>query len=254
MLRQSFSGALAATVLLAAPQAFAIGGIKSPYAPKGSAELEYKSEWTHDDRKSDKNSQEHILGFGYAFADRWLAEVELEGKREAGNGGIEPVQLELELKRQLTEKGAYWWDVGINNKYKHTLHSNTADSIESVLLLQNQVNKIRTRANIELEHNFGESGNNLDFEARAWTRYEWMPEFKPGIEWQADFKEIDDMPSWDEQEHYIGPGAYGHIPFLEALTQDDEDEFEYQLVYLVGLTDAAADGAIRFEFEYKFRF
>lgn len=238
------------TALFLPAQAYAIGNIKSPFAEEGEFEAEYKGEWHHDgEDKSQKNVQEHVLGMGYGFAPKWFAEGEFEFVREAGET-MDLEKIEVEVKRQLTDSGDFWWDIGALAYYKYGVDSGTKDQMEGWLLLQNTYRNFTTRVNLELEHTLAQDGGDMDAEARAFTRYNLSPQFNPAVEWHANFNDIDHI---ENTEQYVGPAAYGHLTFLEEMVPGDA-EFEYQLAYLFGVTDAASDGAVRWKLEYKTRF
>lgn len=241
---------LAIAVLLAPLQAFAISNPKSPLVDEGELESSYKGEWHHDDDDKDrKNIQEHVIGLGYGFAPKWAAEAELEFARESMES-LDLEKIEVEVKRQLTDEGDFWWDVGVLGYYKFGVDTQTRDQKELWLLTQNTFHHFTTRVNLELEHTHNQTGGDVDLEARAQTRYNLSSAFKPGIEWHANFNDIDHI---ENTEQYVGPAAYGHLTFLEALVPGDA-EFEYELAYLFGITDTASDGAVRWKLEYKRRF
>lgn len=245
----TFFSLFALGIVAATPAAHAISNIKSPFAEEGEIEAEYRGEWHHDDNKSNKNAQEHVLGLGYGFAPKWFAEGEFEFAREAGES-MDLEKIELELKHQFTDHGDYWWDVGALAYYKYGVDSDTKDQVEGWLLLQNTYRHFTTRVNVELEHTLGQDGGDIDLETRAFTRYNLSAALKPAIEWHANYNDIDHIRN---TEHYIGPAAYGHLTFLEELIAGD-GEFEYELAYLFGITDAASDGAVRWKLEYKTHF
>lgn len=242
--------ALAIAVLLLPLPALAISNIKSPFADEGEVEAAYKGEWHHDDDDKDKkNAQEHVLGFGYGFAPKWKAEAEFEFARESMES-LDLEKIELEVKHQLTDVGDFWWDVGVLGYYKFGVDSETRDQKELWLLTQNTFHNFTTRVNLELEHTHSQTGGDVDLEARAMSRYNLSAELKPGVEWHANFNDIDHI---ENTAQYAGPAAYGHLTFLEEIVPGDA-EFEYELAYLFGITDAASDGAVRWKLEYKTKF
>lgn len=257
-MRSSFSSMLLAgtflTGLAAASSAQAINDIKSPYAEEGELELEYKGAWTHDDDdKANKNKQKHVAAAGYGFAPYWFGEIEAEFERESGDSGLELSEIELEVKRQVTKHGEFWWDVGFLGAYGHVVERHKADKAEAAVLLQNTFHHFTTRANFGLEHQFGTTGKDTEFWGRAFTRYNLTPAFKPGVEWQGEFGTLGHSGGLKDQEHFVGPAAYGRLPWLDALTGGN-GKFSYELAYLFGVTDSAPDGAVRWKLEYGLEF
>lgn len=187
------------------------------------------------------------------FAPKWLAEADFGFTREAGES-LSLEGAELELQRQLTDRGDFWWDAGVRAAYVHNVEEGVADATELKLLLQNTTGMFTTRINLELAHDFGVHGNDTELEARGFVRYNYSEVIRPGIEYQAELGAIDAIPATDEQGHYIGPAVYGELPYLAHLTGSKSDEFEYQFAYLFGLTDASADGDLRWKVEYNFKF
>ncbi len=80
---------------------------------------------------------------------------------------------------------------------------------------------------------------------REGTQYQLHEYANPGVEWQGDFNTFNDTGSFDDQEHYVGANLFGDLPI---------PGFEYEVAYLFGVSDAAADHAIRWKLEYSYTF
>jgi len=74
------------------------------------------------------------------------------------------------------------------------------------------------------------------------SRYRLGSAFEPGFEIQSALGRTAQSKSFNQQEHYIGPSAYGKLP----------PGLKYELAWLVGISDAASSSNARLRISYDF--
>ena len=234
---------------LNASSAKAIDKLYDPYVNKGEVEIEYSGFRTSDTDKAKNNEQAHELEFGYAFTDYW--ELELTGGFDRSSD--QPMKMdsvEAENKFQITQPGEMWMDVGALVTYVHALHVGDPDSIEAKLLLQKDFGKFSSLANIGLEQGFGnDNDGGPDFTVLWNNRYRLNEYFQPGIEIQSDFGKTNVHEKFNDQEHYVGPSAYGKL-----FGGNGYGDIGYEAAYLFGVTGASPNSAARLMLEYETHF
>lgn len=226
--------------------AFAVDKIYDPYVSKGEWEIEYFGHRSVDDRSAKDNAQGHEISLGYGVNDWWKTELYGIWEREPGNGTSFDA-VEWENIFQLTKKGEYWLDAGASLAYEWTPESNDADAIEARLILAKDWGATHHVMNLVLEKEVGSGPKDELESALLWSsRYRLSPYFQPGFELQLETGELNDDISFEDNEQYLGPVAYGNIPLGEGI--------HYRAGYLFGLTHDASDGQAIFELEYELEF
>jgi high-affinity iron transporter len=235
--------AVAATlVLLLMPSSsYAVGKIYSPNVHKGELELEFQAVRTVDDAYAKNNKQTYKAEIAYGVTDRW--QTEFLGKfTNNPNDNFKLSAFEWENIIQLTEQGQYWLDAGLYLTYVHNFKSTTADAIEAKLLLEKEWGQTLHRVNFGLEQEIGDHASGGPAREIRWSsRYRLNPAFEPAFEIQSAFDKGNVTNRFNEQEHFIGPAAYGRL----------SPNIKYEAAYLFGVSDAAANGAVRFLLEYE---
>jgi high-affinity iron transporter len=230
--------------LCASGKAWALDDVKSPNVEAGEFEMEYKGTRSFDSDRAKDNAQAHEVSIGYGFG-RWKPELAVIFEKEPGEG-TDLKEVEFENTIQFFESGQYWVDSGLLLAYGHALRDrDRPDAFEAKLLLEKQTGPYLHRANIGFEHDAGHGSTGGQELAFLWSsRYRLIPEFEPGIELQSNFGKTSTMHGgFDEQEHYLGPAAYGHFGHLK-----------YEIAWLPGISDAAAASAARLKLEYEVHF
>ncbi len=246
LLNRSLRGVCAAAIALAliSTPAFAISRIISPNVHKGELELEYQGSTTFDDDRTKDNNQAHKMEVEYGLTDRM--KVELEGKfTKAPDESLKLDEIEAASVFQFFEQGEYWLDSGLQLAYAHALKDGNADVVEAKLLLEKGYGKFLHRLNLVAEHEVGaDSADGFERSALWGSRYRYNKYVEPGVEWQSDFGRASDHHSFNEQSHFVGPALYGELA----------PGVKYEAAYLVGVSDAAEDGAARLFLEYELYF
>jgi hypothetical protein len=225
--------------------AYALDEIYSPNVEYRELSLEYAGSHTFDDQ-SDKNAAiDHALVVEAGIAPRWMIEASAGFSKEP-DADTKFSDFELETRYQLVESGEYWLDAGFLVAYGFAAQSQQPDSIEVKLLLQKDFGKYTSTANIGFSQDLGtySASGGADYVALVNTRYRYNEYFQPGLEIQSDFGQSSSFGHYNQQEHYIGPAAYGRL----------FGRMKYQIAYLFGASDAAAQSAARIKLEYEIHF
>lgn len=241
-LRAVVTGAVVMLCLSGMPkQAVAVGYIYSPIVHQGELEIEYSGNRTFDHRRDKDSDQAHEIELAYGVNSRWMTGV--EGKiKNAPHESAEMSAIEWKNIIQLAEQGEYWLDSGLLVSYSHAFDPNSADAVEVKLLLEKGWGKFLHRANLSFEQEIGhDASGGPEREFRWSSRYRHDEHFEPGFEIQSNFGKANDSGLFREQEHYIGPAAYGQVV----------RNVKYEAAYLFGASDATANSAVRFKLEFE---
>ncbi|MCB0318269.1 MAG: hypothetical protein KDD56_05890 [Bdellovibrionales bacterium] len=216
-------------------KAFAIDKIYSPIVEEGEVEIEARGVSEFHDDGEDKHIQK--FGVGYAPSDRFAFEFYAETEHEESETELEAIA--VETRYQLTEQGEYWLDAGAYLEFEYAFDEEY--KIETKALLEKEVGKTLHTTNLILERDIFNHGGM--FEAGlAWkSKYRLDEAFEPGFEYFAEFGRVNDIPTWDEQEHAVGPAVYGKL----------WGKVKYGLALVFGVSDAAPDQAVRWEIEFE---
>jgi hypothetical protein len=241
VLTRSAAALLGLVVVLRAPPALAIDKIYSPQVVQGEAELEYFGTRTFDPVPDQDNLQDHEISIGYGVTDFWAPELYALLERTPDQS-VRISGMEIENRFQLAPAGKYWLDPGLLVAYTWPTQSEDPSTLEVKLLLEKLTGRILNRVNIGGEQEFGHNSHGSPDRVILWsTRYLLDPRLAPGFEIQSDFGRADEASTFNEQQHYVGPAAYGEIiPHLK-----------YEVAYLFGVSTAASKSAVRLLLEYE---
>ncbi len=227
--------------LLVAKPAYAIDDIHSPNIVAHEFELEYNGNVAFDGDASKNNAQVHEIELEYAPLDRWKTELSVEFEHEPGQD-LKAEGFAFENFFQFWDQGEKWVDAGLQLAYGHAIHSADPDAIEAKLLLEKQTGKFLHRTNIGLEQELGGHASGGPAFSMNWSsRYRLSPGFEPGFEIHNDFGQGPNFSHFSQQEHYIGPAAYGKLT----------SNINYEVAALAGFSEASSNAALRFKLEYE---
>jgi high-affinity iron transporter len=217
--------------------------VYSPSVEYRELEVETRGSYDVDDRALMDGRQKHKYAVGYGFAERWFTEIYGEIEKSPGSD-FDFTALEWENRFQLFETGEKWLDVGLYFAYELSLEDNHADKIEAKVLLQKEQGRLVHLSNLILEQQVGSDATEATEAGLAWsTRYRLQRTFEPGLELHSDFGELKDIGPYRDQKHLLGPVFYGKL-----------GKIKYDVGYLFGISDASADGVLKWIIEYEFFF
>jgi hypothetical protein len=223
---------------------WALDEIYSPNVEPGEASLEYNGSRTFDNSSAKNDAQEHEIALEYGVNSRW----EVEGSAGFEKDPDTSVQLEdfeIENRLQFFEQGQYWLDSGILVAFDDATHRADANNLEVKLLLQKDIGRFTSIANIGFDQAVGKNaGGGPDYVFLWSTHYRYSELVQPGFEIQSDLGEDEEVQHFSQQQQYVGPALYGRI----------FGNIHYETAYLFGVTEASAQSAARVLFEYEMHF
>ncbi len=233
---------LSAGSALAAISGVEPDGVDSPdgFAP-GLLGLWYGGFRTFDDKRVKNDLQVHQLKAEYGVTDRWTPGIWADFTRDP-NGTVYFKDAAVDSTFQLWEPEEKWLDAGVRVQYTHNFQPRIADTAGVKLLLEKQSGQFLHRANIGAQQTVGANsvgGPDMTF---LWSsRYLLNDHFNPGFESHSDFGRDGQISgSTNKQKHFVGPAAYGEIT----------DDIRYRAAYLFGVSNLAAQSALRVQLLY----
>ena len=236
--------AFLAGVMQSSP-ALALDELYFPAVDYGELSLGYSGSRTIDSHAAKNNTQSHELELEAGLTQRWELGVNGDLIKDSNNS-LKMSATEVKNHFQFFETGENWLDSGALVSYHFSTQSHQPDALEVKGLLQKDFNKITNTTNIGFSQDVGRyaSSGGPDYVFLNNTRYRTNEYVQPGFEIQSDLKQARNLGHFSQQEHYVGPALYGRL--LGSL--------KYQVAYLVGVSDAAAQSAARIQLEYEMHF
>lgn len=218
--------------------------VYSPIVEGGELEVEVRGSYDFDDRQDKDGKQKQKYALGYGATAWWFTEIYGEIEKEPDADNFEFTSLEWENRFQLAEQGRFWVDPGLYLAYETTFGDETPEKGEVKLLLEKNLAKFTHTVNFILEQEFDVDEAELEA-GFAWSsRYHWREFLEPGVEWHGELGKFSDISPYDEQKHQLGPVIYGKL----------FNRVKYDIGYLFGLTDPAAEGSLKWIVELEHHF
>lgn len=237
--------ALFSVFLLIPSLAHATRTVTSPYVDEGVLKLKWKGGATHDDDSASRDGAwSSKVGAEYGFTNFFSVEVEGDAENPGNSDDTDYAATSVKAKMQFTDKGEGWLDAGARLSYEAN-HGGGADSVEFKFIVARDDENFRHVANFILDREVGDDSSDDSNFGFSWSsRYKWLSAFEPGFEIYSNTGAMSDGPDFEEQDHSIGPVAYGKIT----------DNIKYEAGYLAGFSDNASDGRFKAVLEYGIKF
>ena len=250
------------TTVIAAAIAALIGGaparaefkLRYPVIDYSEFEVEHNGAVTFDKKNSGKNNNQSYPTEVEVGVLPFLA-VGIEGNVEANSGeNVHYKATALESTLQLTPQGKYWADLGFFTELEHPASGNSANSVTFGPLVQKEVPDVfgidtLHTLNVLFSKEIGPHAGSATPLSVAWqSRLRVDPMFEPGFEFYGMVDDFSHPGKLADQQHRVGPmlaGLYSFAPY---------GKLRYELGYLVGLTRATENGAVRWRLEYEISF
>lgn len=226
-----------------ASQADAVGKPSSPHIGVGELELEYETVGLIDNDTT-KRKASHELEISYGLTDWFRPEIAFEYEDPANaNGTLDAVGMGAQFV--FIQPGTHWVDSAIRVLYEHKPHD-AADELKTKLLLQKRYGQFEHRANIDMVQQLGDAAQSGggEWSMVVGSRYAITPSFAVGLEYDGELGQWRSVRHGGERSHYFGPAIYSKL----------SDDLKVEAGYLFGISDAAANGAVRFAIEYGIEF
>jgi hypothetical protein len=241
------AAAIAATLAVSIPQSSEAAPFKvySPRVVKGETEIEYRGFRDFDGDDARDGAEKHKLGVGHGFTDFWFSEIYSAYEKEPG-GSYEHEAIEWENRFQLSEQGQYWADFGLLVEYEATPHGNP-DELVIAPIIEKTVDRWVGTVNLFFEREVGggrKPGTVFAYAARL--KYLLNPLFEPAIEAFGEPGRFNHFGSFNGQEHWIGPAAYGRYGLGQGKS------LLYSGALLFGETSVSSDNRAVLRLEYEF--
>lgn len=238
------TGSFACLIMTTPLCATALDEIYSPNVEYREISLEYNGSHTFDSDAAKNNAASQEFALEAGITPRIMLETSGSLEKDP-QGTTEYSATEIEGRFQFFESGENWLDSGMLVAYDYAPHKQDPDSLEVKLLLQKDMGRFTSTANIGFEQDLGPNASGGPDFVFLWnTRYRYSYYLQPGIEIQSDLGQDGTLRHFNNQEHYVGPSLYGHIfPGLN-----------FQAAWLVGVSESSASSAGRILLEYEMHF
>lgn len=243
--------AFSVVLSLTAHPAKAIERLYYPYVEQGELELEYFGTRSVDRDETKDDAQKQQFSVAYGVNDFWKTEFYAKYEKEPQES-LAFDAWEWENIFQFTERGENMVDVGASFAYEYKPQTNRADKLEARLLLAKDIDKTSHTLNINFEKDVGAGPKEGLEGAFIWSsRYGYSAMFEPGMEFTGELGELEKAGRFKNHAYYMGPVAYGKLPF-KLIGQSNG--LKYRLGYLFGLSEVAAAGQAIAQIEYEVHF
>ncbi len=225
-------------VLLTSMPAFAQKSVPTFEEENSRWSLNYEGEVEFDDQNQWKNT----LDITYAFTDRMEVTFGGDFLKEEGRS-LEYEVSKIEMAYQLTD-AQYWFQSALEAGYEMN-HLGDADKVEVKAVLEKSLGLWDHEFEASFEHEVGDkkqSGVGAGIELKTSYNFE---RYALGGEYHADFGLLKDHNDYGEQEHHIGPTVNFTIPMAGY-------EVDTTLGYFAGISSAAVDNIVKYEFGIAF--
>lgn len=232
----------------------------SPKVEEGEVSMEFRYARVMEGEDDEVDGSAAAVALEWGFAEKWRLELVGEYEHEKDESW-EFEGVELELVRNLTEQGEDGANISsaLVVALTRPRESDAPDVIEYGFYLEKGFGESESGesedaryatnvlANLKFSNQFGDNAETgVEFEYGLQVKWALGEEFAAGIEMFGELGKLTDAESFNDQEHLAGPVLFGELELGEGT------EIGYEIGYLFGLSDAAADGVAKINLEVEF--
>ena len=225
-------------VMAGSASAQTVSGVSGASVTKGKLEVEGRVGFQSDsDSDSQDNRLQSRLHFDYGVTDWWAPRLIIRQDKRSGDS-YEHAGLTWENRFQFTDRKETGVDLG--GRFSYTLADGDKKPDDfSWRFIQaftpDEAGLWDVRFNQIFSTDVGaEREDDLTFEWRARATRDMSDTIKLGLESFNRFGDITESTSYSEQNHTVGPVLIGKTPW-----------FSYETGYRAGISEGAADHAVR---------
>lgn len=232
---------------LVASPALAVEKINTPPVVKDRMQLEYLLTGSLDgEDPAQDNSQRHRVQIGTGVTDDLDIAISYSANHQFND--TESFGPGIRARYELTEQKDYWFASGVQARYTHRTDDG-ADDLHVRGLVQRRQGDWMLGGNLGLRREFGaQRRESVEMRVAMNALYQLDPRFNPGIEYFTVPGQLNDLASFSDQPHEVGPVFYGAWPISEV------GSIAYSAGYYQGLTDAAPDHSTKIIVQYLQQF
>lgn len=230
--------ALSFVIMIPTATAQTVSGVSGAGVTKGKLDVEARVGFQVDnDSDSQDERIQSRLHFDYGVTNWWAPRLIIRQDKRKGNN-FEHAGLTWENRFQFTDRKDIGVDLG--GRFSYTLADGDKKPDDfSWRLIQaftpDEAGLWDVRLNQIFSTDVGEDReDDLTFEWRARATREMSDTIKLGFQTFNRFGDVTESSSFSEENHTIGPVLIGKTPW-----------FSYETGYLAGISDGAADHAVR---------
>ena len=213
----------------------------APKVDKGEFSAEADLNYSQDHRSGQDGYFSQVYGAEYGVTNYWMTELGVEAEKANNDSNTKLTNIKWENIIVPFKPGENWIDTGLYIETEKGATSKDPNNFEAKVLLEKDFGKIANTINAGVSHQFGPNHSKDWNESLAIrTSYKLDREFKPGLEYYADFGNIT-KTSYNEQSHKFGPVFQGKI-----------GKVKYDTGVLFGVSHPAQDTTVKLNLEYEF--
>jgi hypothetical protein len=234
--------------------AFAQLKVRMPTVEYRELEFEHNGIVLFGRRGSDQDRRQGYTNeIGFGVTPWWR--IELEGEMSSGAGqSLKMDAVTFENTFQLTEPGAYDFNLGFFAEYSHVTTKGAPNSFKFGPIIQKELPNFLSldtlhTLNLFFARDVGANATRATAFELGWQSVVRLhPLFAPGFEYYGEIGDLGSSGPYNRQQHLVGPvltGAASLAPY---------GSIKYEVGYLFGLTTASPYGAARWRLEYEIPF
>jgi hypothetical protein len=233
----------AAFCLAAIPAAHATKDVSSPTVAEGKLKFDARYGFETDDVSAARDDRfRQVYVFEYGLTKWWSTRLNIRINHPDG-GDFDYTNTDFENKFQFFFEKQDGFSGAVKLVYSIADNAGTPNTFEIKSMAEKNFGDFRLRGNLGVVWQLGTFATKAaDLNAALQGLVKVNDVFSAGVEWIGDFGEIENIPAFDLQEHYLGP----------VFTYKFNDTWSIETGYLVGITATASDGLFKLFFKGTF--